>query len=453
MIDPAPYDHTTELLLAQSGDSIDVWDEYVISLDMLSAGSAWTFAFWRSEAARTAWSTIKQKVRLGDDVGLLIDGAAQLTGRVESLRTEASRQQGATVILSGRDLAGPAMDFDCDPTLNLLNMQLGVALPQIFAELGLPVTVTDSVSNVLVTSGRARALPRVPTPPDPPPSPSNPPVFWPIDGSEPFWPSPPTTPGTPTRRATPPATRTVTRTVVIDRGHANPGEKVWQFVQSIVARLGYLCWVAPSVDRGISLVVDVPVTEGAAQYVFLRREISSQYAQYEGNVLSGGETITSRGVPTRVSVYTGSDRGAQISARSATTVQNTLLTKRGVSRGLIIDPFPAQPYHRKSVRARTPERAKQEASREVLESMRNFRTYEYTVRGHGQTIDGQRILYALNTIARVRDDVCVDAEGNPLDEDMLITGIEFRRSRQSGTLTKVRMVPLGSLVVIPTEGG
>ena len=117
----------------------------------------------------------------------------------------------------------------------------------------------------------------------------------------------------------------------------------------------------------------------------------------------------------------------------------------------MLEPFPAQPYHRKSVRARTRQRAEQEASREILDAMRGFRTCEYTVRGHGQTLDEQRLLYALNTIARVRDDVCVDADGAPLDEDMLITGIEFRRSRQGGTTTRLRMVPLGALVISPTE--
>lgn len=407
MIDPTPFDHVAELVLCQSGDAIDVWDEYVITLDMLSAGNAWTFAFWRSDVARTSWSVIKQKVKLGDDIALSIDGACQLTGRVESIRTEASRQQGATVILSGRDLAGTAMDFDADPTLNLRDVQLGTALPQIFAELGVPVRVTDSAANVRVTSGRVRGVR-----------------------------------GTNTAAA---------RTVVVDRGHANPGEKVWGFAQSIISRLGYLCWIAPDADRGIALVVDVPVSEGEPTYLFLRREVASYAGAYDGNILSGGETITSRGVPTVVNVYTGSDRGAQVSARSAVSTTNTFLADRTLTRGLALEPFPAQPIHKRSVRARTRQRAQQEASRDILDAMRAFRVCEYTVRGHGQTLDGQRLLYALNTIARVRDDVCVDADGAPLDEDMLITGIEFRRSRQGGTTTRLRMVPLGALVISPTE--
>jgi hypothetical protein len=39
-IDPTPYDHVVDLLLCTSGTAIDVWDEYVITLDMLQSGNA-----------------------------------------------------------------------------------------------------------------------------------------------------------------------------------------------------------------------------------------------------------------------------------------------------------------------------------------------------------------------------------------------------------------------------
>jgi hypothetical protein len=52
----------------------------------------------------------------------------------------------------------------------------------------------------------------------------------------------------------------------------------------------------------------------------------------------------------------------------------------------------------------------------------------------------------------VRDDVCLAADGSPLDEDMLIVGIEFRRSRSGGTLSRLRLLPLGALVIEPTNG-
>jgi hypothetical protein len=404
-LDPAAFDHVVDLVLCTSGTEIDVWDEYVISLDMLSPGNAWTFAFFRSAARRTTWDVIKRTVRLGDDVALSIDNACQLTGRVESIRTEADRRNGATVILSGRDLAGPAMDFDADPTFTVRNLTLGEALPQVFGPLGIPVRVVDSAADIRVTSGRARG-PRA-------------------------------------------ASRTAPRTVVVDRAHPVPGQKVWAFADSIVSRLGYLCWVAPSADSGLALVVDVPRSTGSPQYLFTRREVPDGDGAYEGNILSGGETLSSKGVPTTISVFTGSDRGAQLSARSAVTTINVGLGDPVVTRGLALDPFPSQPRYVRSQRARTRARAGQEASRAILEAMRGFRTYECVVRGHGQTLDEQRLLYALNTVARVRDDVCLDAQGRPLDEDMLITAVEFRRSRAGGTLSRLRMVPLGALLIEP----
>jgi hypothetical protein len=406
-IDPTPYDHTVDLLLCTSGTAIDVWDEYVITLDMLQSGNAWTFAFFRSAARRTTWDIIKTLVRAGDDVSLSIDNATQLTGRIETIRTEASRKDGATVILSGRDLAGPAMDFDAAPTLSIANMSLGEALPQVFGPLGVPCRVVDSIANVRVTSGRAHG-PR----------------------------------GT---------ARTSARTVRVDAAHPQPGDKVWAFATSIVARLGYLIWVAPDAERGIALVVDVPVTNGTPSYVLYRRQITGS-EEYEGNILTGGETISIKGVPTTVAVYTGGARGAGVSSRSASITENVGLTNPATSRGLTLDPFPPQPRHQRSQKARTRQRAAQEGSRAIMEAMRNFRTYECTVRGHGQTLDGVQTLYALNTIARVRDDVCLAADGSPLDEDMLIVGIEFRRSRSGGTLSRLRLLPLGALVIEPTNG-
>ena len=39
----------------------------------------------------------------------------------------------------------------------------------------------------------------------------------------------------------------------------------------------------------------------------------------------------------------------------------------------------------------------------------------------------------------------------PLDEDMLITGVTFRRSRRDGTTTTLTLVPRGALSLLPTE--
>lgn len=402
-------------MLATSGRIVDVWDEFEVSIEMLSAGSPFSFRFWRSDpitgsttASRTStWEVLAREVKCFDNVIVMIDDAAQLSGRIEVRNVSASRQEGASILVNGRDLAGPAMDWDTDPTLTIRNMQLGEALPQVFGTLGLPCRVVDSLAAVQVNAHEA-----------PGPRRTN-------------------------RRAS--------RRSVVDIAHPKPGEKVWAFAESIVRRLGYLMWVAPDAEHGLAVVVDVPSDTAEPSYVLIRRAIANANGAFEGNILSGGESINTRNAPSAVTVYSGTDRGDRISARGRTTVRNSQLADPIVTRGLVLSNFPPQPRHVRSTRARTPARASQECFNIILEAMRNFRTYECTVQGFGQTTDGAKRLYAINTVARVRDDICLDSEGRPLDEDMLIVGVKFKGSHNGGTTTTLTLVPKGALALTPTE--
>ena len=115
-IDPTPYQHAVELMLATDGLTVDVWDEYVVTLDMLQAGNPWTFAFWRSDPVtgqttgdrRTTWDLLRRTAKLGDDVILMIDDATQLNGRIETMNAGGGRG-GISLVIGGRDLAGVAL--------------------------------------------------------------------------------------------------------------------------------------------------------------------------------------------------------------------------------------------------------------------------------------------------------------------------------------------------------
>ena len=48
------------------------------------------------------------------------------------------------MVISGRDLAGPALDWDADPTLTLTGIPLEQALQRVFAGVGLPVRITTA---------------------------------------------------------------------------------------------------------------------------------------------------------------------------------------------------------------------------------------------------------------------------------------------------------------------
>lgn len=413
--DLTPYEHRTELSLASSGVVLDVWDEYEIALSMLEAGNPWTFTFWRSDPVDTSlvsnrltpWTVITREVKAFDRILVTIDGAVQLNGRIETRAIRAARDGGAVVVVNGRDLAGPAMDWDVDPTLTIRNTALSDAVTRCFAQIGINAHTVDSAANVAVTAREAPGPRRT---------------------------------NRRTRRAQP-----------VDIAHPRPGDRVWPFVEGVAKRIGYRMWVAPSADGELAVVVDTPNDNADPSYVLLRREVPNGDGSYEGNILDGGETINTRAAPTTVTVFSGTARGEQVDARTRSVTTNVGLSDNAVTRGLVLQPPPEQPRYVRDARARTPERAAQTGSNVILDAMAEFRVYECTVRGHGQTVDGARRLYAINTIARVRDDVCVDGDGQPLDEDMLIVGLRFRRSRRDGTTTTLKLVPRGALALAPTE--
>ena len=427
-------EHTCTVTLG-SGVEVDVFDRYTVTLDMMRAGNAWTVSMWRSTTRSATWDVLRREVKLGAPLTLAIDGAAQVTGRIETLDTHVERS-GATMVVSGRDLGGVAMSWDADPMVRLRGLQLTDALTALFLPLGLPVVITDAAAAIIVQSGTNRTNlgpashghRRTAS------------ATAPVRGSRPAG-----RPHSPGRGVTRSSARH--RAQPIDRSHPRAGEHVWALAEEMCRRVGFLLWVAPFDDGGLGVVVDVPYFTGADVYQLALRTDAAAFS----NVLKGAEKLSIKDVPTEVNVYTGTTRGDLISNRTRSQTFNVGLERADVSRGFVLDPMTPQVRHIKSARSRTLTAAAQEGERVVAEAMAGFRRYECTVQGHGQTIGGVPRLYALNTMARVRDDLCAAPDGSPLDESMLITGVTFNGSRQGGTTTDLVLVPKDSIVVIPQE--
>ena len=414
-------EHTATVTLG-NGTELDVFDRYTVTLDMMRAGNPWTVSLWRSTVRQTTWPVLRREVKLFQPVTVSIDGAAQMTGRIETIDTHAAKDGGAAMVLSGRDLGGVAMSWDADPTVRLKGLPLSTALTSLFLSLGVPVFVTDAAAARIVQSGTNHAS------------------LGRSGGGR-----------HPTRGVN--RARARHRAQPIDRSHPRAGEKVWQLAEEMCRRLGFLLWIAPSDEGGIAAVVDVPDFDAPDVFAFARSEDPSR----PSNILTGSEKFTAKEVPTEVNVYTGTVRGDLISNRVRHRKVNAGLLDRAITRGFVPAPVaplttpPPQVRHIKSSRSRTGAASEKEAERVIAEAMAEFRRYELTVQGHGQTVDGFDRLYALNTMARVRDELCTDPDGNPLDESMLIIGVTFEGSRQGGTTTKLTLAPKGSIVVIPQD--
>lgn len=392
--------HEVVLTVGTTSLAVDTWDRYTIRLSMMDPGSPWTFTMWRNAGGgngpRTAWTHLREVAKLASPMRFTIDGAVQMAGSIETHETRADRS-GATLTLSGRDLAGPALSWDAEPTLALRGLPLSTALERIFNPLGIPVTIGLSAEAARsATTGEVRG----------------------------------------TRGAS-----TSSRTRSVDTAHPRPGEKVWQVAEAITRRLGYLLWTGPDTAGRLAVIVDAPGYSTAPLYSLERRFTGGELA---GNILRGAESLNLRDVPTEVIVYTGGARGAAISARQMRLVSNTALLNRGVNRGFLdAESLGAQPRHVQDTRSRDLERSEREAMRVIFDGMRRFRTYTCTVAGHGQ----RGKLYAVNSMARVRDDVCTSPTGAPLDEEMLVVEVEFNGSRQDGQTTTLTLVPKGSVLV------
>lgn len=396
--------HAASLVLGSSATEIDAWDRYTIALSMLRGGQPWTFSVWHSETRRTTWRTIPERVRLFDRATLSIDGHPQLTGRIESLKRYARGGSECGAAISGRDLAGAAISWDADPTVNLKGVSLEDALTALFTPLALTLRITAAAAAREVQGARR-----------------------------------PGARGASTQRRRRP----------VDLAHPRPGEKVWGLATTLVRRAGFLMWIAPRTDGTVGVVVDAPDYDQQPLYELTRRLDERGVAS--GNILEGVEGLDVQDVPTDVTVYTGSARGSAVSSRSRHVQQNAALYDPAVTRGLVLDTLQPQPRHVRSDRARTLAAAQREAEHIIAEGMQGFRSYTCSVQGHGQIVQGQQRLYAVNTIARVRDDLFLDAQGRPLDEEMLITEVTFDGSREKGTTTRLVLVPKNSIVVTPDE--
>lgn len=393
--------HDVSLLISVIGAqtiACDVWDEYSITLSMLQPGSPFTFTLWRSQTRQTTWEVLTDRitgVHVGDLVTLAIDGDVVLTGWIETRVQAADPQRGAYLTISGRDMAGPAMEAHCDPHLALRGMALDAALTAVFSTIGLTVTISATVNpSATVSPLRVHSLTR---------------------------------------------TGRVSRSARLDLTHPRVGETVWEVANRICRRMGYLIWVAPASGSDVTtgLVVDTPNYSGPRLWTLRRADGAATT-----NVLEAQERVSLHGVPTSVTDYGDAIRGDSASARLSHTLPNTVLSDVVLTNDRISPTLLAQlPRYIKSNHARSVRDAQGEAARMLAEANAHLRVWEGTVQGHSTAQGGP--------IFRPNAMVTIDDEVTGVDEDMLVTDVHFERDHQGGTRTKLTAIPINSMVLIP----
>lgn len=383
--------HTVTLALGDPPVELTAWDEIAITHDLRAPASGFALTVWR-EPDGERWNSVLESARLYAPLTLTVDGAVQLRGSIERMRPGGNRS-GAPLTLGGRGLAGAAMTAHVDPALSLRGVSLADALTRIFRPLGIPVTVGVAASDARAVQAGAR-------------------------------------PG-PVRQGT---HRLHHR---VDRYRPRPGTTVWQAADTLCRRHGYLLYAAPTA-AGLGLVVDRPAYDAPVERSLTRTKVrrdNGGVLAWEGNILEGFRDVNATEVPTEVTVFGHSGLDAPQDARHRGRVSNDVL----MAHPLVASSFFERPHYLRDPRARTPQVAEQRARRELARAMEEFDVYEATVQGFSQ--DGH--LWAINAMVHI-DDELAGVRG-----DWLTTRVTFTRSRAGGHVTRLRLVPRGSLVIEP----
>ena len=197
-----------------------------------------------------------------------------------------------------------------------------------------------------------------------------------------------------------------------------PGETRWDFIDRHCRRFGVMPWIGADGK----LVISSPHYDQEPLFVLTRRISDGS----TNNIVSGGSDESLSQQSSEVTVY------GRAGGRDATRSRFRGFAQRNASLMPLYRPLVV---HDPSIRSQ--DEATRRAKRELADQNVSSYALEYEVYGHGQG----PYLYAVDTVAEVVD------EAEAIDGLFWIASRTFRGSRQNGKTTKLRLLPVGALVL------
>lgn len=422
------------------GQRIDTWTEYRVESDMLTPADSFeltlSLGLGRGASQRREWDRVRELCAPHAEVQLFIGAdvtggsrrrALQLTGRIDRRRSEVSREQGATLIISGRDRA--AYLCDSDTPIGLLR---GLSANAEFIDVaraavqpwGIEVISDASASRNLLTGAQgltpgqrleveaavAQGIPRqfVTRSVIRRAAAEQKPVAD-VVGVE------------PSARARARSSSGLTPSDVerqrVREASPRPGESVWTFLERHAERLGIMMWMSP---RG-QLILGAPNYNADPLYAFIQR--------FENDAQS----------PNNCTIHRSESGAGQYSSVMVLGPTHGSDATRARVRVVVTDP--SMPFARPHVEQRhdctTEDLAARAAKRILREGVASADALDVYAPDHGMG----RYLYAIDTTASVID------EYSGVDDTRYVTSRTFERSREAGTRTLLHLVPLNSLTL------
>lgn len=366
---------------------IERWTDYDVSCDMLTAADSFSLSI--GDPAR---DEVFDLVAPDEEVQILLDDTAILSGLVDAREGTSSRGGGSVIQVSGRDRAGRLVDESME-LVSFVGMTLDALAKKVAGPWFESVTLSNAANRMLIR-GRGAKIGKVAREPA-------------ID-------------------RTPRAPRKV-----------QPGESRWNVLAHFLREGELLAWATAD---GKTLVVGLPNYDQAPSYHFFHAREGSP-RQVEANVIDFHVRDSVAERYSRV-IAVGSSPG------DLENFGDRVSRHRGsASNGTGAYGIGADFKHRKVLLVsddsiHNAQEAQKRAAREMAERDAAKHTIELQVGGHDQLVAGARrpTLYAFDTMARV------ESEKYGIDGLYLVTAVNFHHDRDSGETTRISLVPKGTVL-------
>lgn len=120
---PAAEDDVISLKLLDLGKTISSWKSYSFGNDFMNANTSWTF-----EVADDNVFNLIGNVQNGQRIAVLVNGAVAATGYLDQITVDSSAHSGTVLHLRGRDGLGPMCDACMDPKFNFDGLETPKAI-------------------------------------------------------------------------------------------------------------------------------------------------------------------------------------------------------------------------------------------------------------------------------------------------------------------------------------
>ncbi len=372
---------------------IDTWLDYRVDSNFMTPTDGWSMTV----AVEGLAKNVRDGLVPGAELQLTVNGKTQLSGYINQITRDASRDRGVTLNLQGCDKLGPVVDSCADPTVQFKASQtLLDVLERVLGPYGFYSFKIDNDENTSVLSGTSQ--------------------------------------GTKTSKKGKPLKSVVLHQL---RPHANEG--AFAFAARIAQRHGLWIWLAAN---GKDVIVGTPTYAKRALYSLRRTSTGPN------NILDGSVT-QNLGEQPSIIVADGFSGGSEFGhgriralvENPALDVNNSAIVAKWKAQGAtnVVIPYAGPKMKSKTARplylhdddSKTQEQLDNFVRREMSLRLRHSLSARYTVYGHTSE---KGAIWSVDTMVNVNDQV------GHLNEPLWILGRTFAKSRSGGSTTELELI-------------